>query len=75
MEQVKDKEEDKLDCTLVPAKLPKWIKQLAVRIGEHTGEDIGEIVARHAKTSIIAEHDQVDASFKNAIANTLEGGK
>lgn len=56
------------ETATVNVKLPRWLKQLAATIGEVTGEDIGEVIIRHAGESIKRECHKVATNLVNTLA-------
>jgi hypothetical protein len=62
MDEAKTAPVPALDDAPVGVKIPKWLKQLAAQVGEMTGEDIGEVIRRHAGESITREYRRLTAA-------------
>ena len=62
-----------LDRSLIVAKIPKWMKVLAAQIGEITGEEIGEVLERHAGDALVRDWRERTAAFMESLpASALE---
>lgn len=67
MEESRAAADAALDKSTVNVKLPRWLKQLAASIGEITGEDIGEVIERHAADSLAREYRERTAAMTSAL--------